>query len=122
MVIEHSTASASAKIAVAHARRALNATAAFHPSESLFAALSIYRAVGALGDVYGLSEEKSAALLNERDKVCGLIQRAEIKSRWDAVAKLELVAESFDIGERYDGKDEAMLRDVIAWLRAGGMH
>lgn len=73
-------------------------------------------------DLHGLSDEKIEALSAEVARLYGLLVQAPITSRSDAIAKLEAAADFGERGLRLDGSDESMLRQVINWLRQGGLH
>ena len=107
--------------AVAAANRAIWATGP-QPKDTLLNALSVMRAADTMANCLSIDEQRSEALYDQRDLIWSMIAKAPITCSWDAAAKLELVAETFEMGERMDGLDAITLRQVIRWLRHGGVN
>ena len=89
--------------------------------------LSVHRATLSMASGLFLPEAKSEALYDQADKLWDRIAEADITSRFDAAAKLELVLIDDDEGREPTAKSMAMIRQVERWLRdpfvwTGGQH
>lgn len=100
------------------ANRALAATEM--PDHTLPRMYRAYRWAEATAGMPGISDEQADLIADQEALLWGMIARAPVTSRRDAITKLELVADSFDRGPRMDDTDGGMLQQVIDWLRSGG--
>jgi len=80
------------------------------------------RAAEARLDRPGISDDAAALLTTNIALLWASVAKAPVVSPADAFVKLDLVADSFERGERLDGADAAMLRQVATYLRAGPAH
>lgn len=77
-----------------------------------------YRWAEAAGSYPGISDDRVDAVADQASLLWGMLARAPVETRSDALCKLEAVADSFERGERIDGTDSVMIHQVIAWLRS----